>query len=191
MTTTEIPAVEDALEADAKALAATPSGIGTFEVDNAIRAYEKQGAERRDRDFRLSGEQRAALVQLSRGSLVAIEGLPGVGKTIIQGAVRTLGEQLGREVVGLTLSQAAAERLESEAGFCCVNTARARIATRPSFPRRVSSLWTRPRWSIPVPTPRFYSSPAHAAALFWRSATCGNSSRSTSERRFGSFARLP
>ena len=68
-----------------------------------------------------------SLQQLSRASLVAIEGLPGVGKTTIQGAVRVLGEQLGREVVGLTLSQAAAERLEAEAGFRCVNTARARI----------------------------------------------------------------
>ncbi len=65
--------------------------------------------------------------KLSQGSLIAIEGLPGVGKTTIQGAVRVLGEQLGREVVGLTLSQAAAERLESEAGFRCVNTARARM----------------------------------------------------------------
>jgi ATP-dependent exoDNAse (exonuclease V) alpha subunit len=134
MTTTEILAVEDALEADAKILAASPSGIGAFEVDNAIRAYEKQEAERRGRDFRLSGEQRAALVQLSRGSLVAIEGLPGVGKTTIQGAVRALGEQLGREVVGLTLSQAAAERLESEAGFRCVNTARASILEEGNSP---------------------------------------------------------
>ncbi len=82
---------------------------------------------RRGHVFRLSDEQRASLQQLSRASLVAIEGLPGVGKTTIQGAVRVLGEQLGRKVVGLTLSQAAAERLEAEAGFRCVNTARARM----------------------------------------------------------------
>ena len=74
------------------------------------------------------------MVQLSRGSLIAIEGLPGVGKTTIQGAVRALGEQLGCEVVGLTLSQAAAERLESEAGFRCVNTARARILEEGNSP---------------------------------------------------------
>jgi len=127
MTTTEIVSLEDALEADAKTLAATPSRIGAFEVHHAIRTYEQQEAERRGTLFRLSGEQRGALEKLSQGSLIAIEGLPGVGKTTIQGAVRVLGEQLGREVVGLTLSQAAAERLESEAGFRCVNTARARM----------------------------------------------------------------
>lgn len=127
MTTAEIVAIEDALHGDARRLAATASGIMPSEVDAAIRSYEQQEAVRRGRAFRLSDEQRASLQQLSRASLVAIEGLPGVGKTTIQGAVRVLGEQLGREVVGLTLSQAAAERLESEAGFRCVNTARARI----------------------------------------------------------------
>ncbi len=127
MTTTEILAIEDALDADARRLAATVSGITQPEVDAAIRSYEQQEASRRGYVFRLSDEQRASLQQLSRASLVAVEGLPGVGKTTIQGAVRVLGEQLGREVVGLTLSQAAAERLESEAGFRCVNTARARI----------------------------------------------------------------
>jgi ATP-dependent exoDNAse (exonuclease V) alpha subunit len=127
MTTTEILAIEDALDADARQLAATASGITQPEVDAAIRSYERQEALRRGHVFRLSDEQRASLRQLSRASLVAIDGLPGVGKTTIQGAVRVLGEQLGREVVGLTLSQAAAERLEAEASFRCVNTARARI----------------------------------------------------------------
>lgn len=127
MTTTEIMAIEGALHADARRLAATASGITQSEVDTAIRSYEQQEAARRGHAFRLSDEQRVSLQQLSRASLVAIEGLPGVGKTTIQGAVRVLGEQLGREVVGLTLSQAAAERLEAEAGFRCVNTARARI----------------------------------------------------------------
>ena len=127
MTTTEIVAIEEALNADARLLAATASGITPSAVDNAIRCYEQQEASRRGHAFRLSDEQRASLQQISRASLVAIEGLPGVGKTTIQGAVRVLGEQLGREVVGLTLSQAAAERLEAEAGFRCVNTARARI----------------------------------------------------------------
>ena len=127
MTTIEILAIEDALAADGRCLAATASGITQSEVDAAIRSYEEQEASRRGHPLRLSDEQRASLQQLSRASLVAIEGLPGVGKTTIQGAVRVLGEQLGREVVGLTLSQAAAERLEAGAGFRCVNTARARI----------------------------------------------------------------
>ncbi len=127
MTTTEIVAIEDALDADARRLAVTASGIMPSEIDAAIRSYEQQEIARRGHAFRLSDEQRAALQLISRASLVAIEGLPGVGKTTIQGAVRVLGEQLDREVVGLTLSQAAAECLESEAGFRCVNTARARI----------------------------------------------------------------
>lgn len=138
MTTTEIVAIEDALDADARLLAATASGIIPTEVDTAIRSYEQQETARRGHAFRLSVEQRVSLQQLSRASLVAIEGLPGVGKTTIQGAVRVLGEQLGREVVGLTLSQAAAERLESEAGFRCVNTARVRIleeGNNPVIPR--------------------------------------------------------
>jgi hypothetical protein len=127
MTTVEVLAIEDALDADAKALAEKPSGILVSEIDDAIRAYESQQTSRCQKSFVMSEEQRGALRQLSRSSLVAIEGLPGVGKTTIQGAVRILGEQLGREVVGLTLSQAAAEQLESEAGFRCVNTARARM----------------------------------------------------------------
>jgi hypothetical protein len=127
MTTKEIVGIEECLKDDAAALASATSGIAGREIDGAIREYERQESSRRKAPFRMSNEQRMALQQLSRASLVAIEGLPGVGKTTIQGAVRVLGERTGREVVGLTLSQAAAERLESEAGFRCVNTARARI----------------------------------------------------------------
>ncbi len=127
MTTTEVLAIEDRLENDAKALARSGSGLTRGDIDRAITAYEAQESTRRAEHFELSTEQRDALHGLSRGSLVTMDGLPGVGKTTIQGAVRVLGEQTGREVVGLTLSQAAAERLELEAGFKCVNTARARI----------------------------------------------------------------
>ncbi len=127
MTTTEVLQIEDKLAADAATLAATPSPLTRFDIDDAITAYEREESNRRLTPFRLSAEQRDALRRLSCGSLVAIDGLPGVGKTTIQGAVRLLGEVTGREVVGLTLSQAAAERLEAEAGFHCVNTARARI----------------------------------------------------------------
>lgn len=127
MTTTEILRIEDRLRNDATALASTSSGIARFKIDDAIQECERQESARRKAPFKLSNEQRVALQQLSQASLIVIEGLPGVGKTTIQSAVRVLGEQTGREVVGLTLSQAAAERLESEAGFRCVNTARARI----------------------------------------------------------------
>lgn len=127
MTTTEILRIEDRLRDDARALASTLSGVARFEIDDAIREYERQESVRRGASFAMSSEQRIGLYQLPGGALTVIEGLPGVGKTTIQGAVRVLGEQTGREVIGLTLSQAAAERLESEAGFRCVNTARARI----------------------------------------------------------------
>ena len=127
MTTQEILGIEDCLRDDASIMASRPSGIARFEIDEAIREYERQETARRNAPFRVSSGQLSALSLLSQGSLVAIEGLPGVGKTTIQGAVRVLGRRTEREVVGLTLSQAAAERLESEAGFRCVNTARARI----------------------------------------------------------------
>lgn len=134
MTTVEVLCIEDLLRNDATALAFTAPGVTRFEVDYAIREHERQEFTRRGAPFKLSDEQRIALQMLSRASLVAIEGLPGVGKTTIQGVVRVLGEQTGREVVGLTLSQAAAERLESEAGFRCVNTARARILEEGNSP---------------------------------------------------------
>lgn len=139
MTTIEVLEIEDRLEADARTLATTPSGLDLADMDNAIALYEAEESTKRNAIFRLSSEQCEALRRLSRGSLVAIDGLPGVGKTTIQGVVRMLGELAGREVVGLTLSQAAAERLESEAGFRCVNTARARILEEgqvPVIPRR-------------------------------------------------------
>ncbi len=134
MTTTEVLAIEDRLDSDARVLAATGSGITTGDIDRAIIEYETQESAKRGGRFELSTEQRAALEALAQGSLVVMDGLPGVGKTTIQGAVQVLGEQTRREVVGLTLSQAAAERLESEAGFKCVNTARARILEEGRIP---------------------------------------------------------
>ena len=123
LTTTEILRVEDRLHDDAKDLVSRPSGISAKQIDKAINHYEKH----QKNGFRLSDEQCQALHLLERGSLVTIEGLPGVGKTTIMSAVRELADAQHKEIVGLTLSQAAAERLESEAGFACVNTARARI----------------------------------------------------------------
>jgi hypothetical protein len=127
MTTTDVLQIEDRLAEDAHALAHTASGITKEQIDAAISAYEAEASGSLGKRFQLSGEQRSALYGLSRGSLSAIEGLPGVGKTTCMSVVRILGEQSGKEVVGMTLSQAAAERLEGEAGFACVNTARARI----------------------------------------------------------------
>lgn len=134
MTTTEILDIEDQLRDDAIALARTPPGIDRGDIEKAISLYEDEKAIGAGRPFRLSSEQREALLRLANGSLSVVEGLPGVGKTTIQGAVRALGEMTDREVVGLTLSQAAAERLESEAGFHCVNTTRARILEEGNWP---------------------------------------------------------
>ena len=134
MTTTEVLDIEDLLAADARALATTASGLNPDDVDRATALYEAQETAKRSKAFSLSSEQRDALRRVACGSLVAIDGLPGVGKTTIQGVIRVLGELAGREVVGLTLSQAAAERLESEAGFRCVNTARARILEEGRIP---------------------------------------------------------
>jgi len=127
MATTEILEIEDRLADDAHALAATDSGITVGQIDAAIATYEAEQSKKIGKAFHLNEEQKNALLGISRGSLLSIEGLPGTGKTTVMGVVRVLGEQTGREVVGITLSQAAAERLESEAGFRCVNSSRAAI----------------------------------------------------------------
>ena len=129
MTTTEILDVEQRLHDVAIILAQHASGISKNDVERAISVFEN-AASNDGKVFRLSDEQRDALRLLERCSLTAIEGLPGVGKTTIMSGVRTLAQMQERQVVGLTLSQAAAERLESEALFPCVNTARAAVMER-------------------------------------------------------------
>jgi len=126
-TTTEILEIEDRLADDARVLAATDSGITKEQITRAMATYEAEQSEKNGKTFHLNEEQKNALLGISRGSLLSIEGLPGTGKTTVMGVVRVLGEQTDREVVGITLSQAAAERLESEAGFKCVNSSRAAI----------------------------------------------------------------
>lgn len=126
-TTLEILAVEDRLASDAHALAHTGSGITREQIEREIATYEAEQAETLGKPFHLTGEQRTALLQIADGSLLSIEGLPGSGKTTVMGVVRVLGEQTGREVVGITLSQAAAERLQSEAGFLAINSSRAAL----------------------------------------------------------------
>ncbi|HET9394205.1 MAG TPA: AAA family ATPase [Candidatus Rubrimentiphilum sp.] len=125
-TTIEILKCEDQLAADARTLARRESGITRKEIDRAIKDLENERSER-GKTFRLNEEQREALHKLEAGSLVSIEGRPGVGKTTVMAALRHIGEQTDRDVVGLSLSQAAAERLAVEAGFATVNTSRARI----------------------------------------------------------------
>ncbi len=112
MTTTDVLRIEDQLRNDAVALTSTPSGLSECALEKSMAIYEEEQGVQRGLPFRLSPEQREALLRIASGSLTVIEGLPGVGKTTIQGAIRVLGELTGREVVGLTLSQAAAECLE-------------------------------------------------------------------------------
>lgn len=126
-TTTEVLGVENRLAQDAGILAQRPSGITIQQIDAAIGTYEALQCDKTGERYRLSSEQKNALYGLSRGSLLSVEGLPGVGKTTVMGVVRILGQQIGRDVIGLTLSQAAAERLQSEAGFRSINTARAAL----------------------------------------------------------------
>lgn len=75
--------------------------------------------------FALSAEQCAPLHGFASG-LIAIRGRAGTGKTTLQRTIREYADVCGKEIVGLTLAQAAAEELELAAGFRSINTARAR-----------------------------------------------------------------
>lgn len=104
--------------------------------EDAIRAMEEERSKEGE-VFKLSDEQASPLLDNSR--LVVVVGRPGVGKTTMMEVIRRdaeigyvdeNGKQIQRDIVGITLSQAAAERLETEAGFHSVNSARALLAER-------------------------------------------------------------
>ncbi len=78
------------------------------------------------RGFSPSPEQRTVLDGLQR-RLVWVQGEAGAGKTTIMEIVRRYGEATGRDVVGLTIAEAAARKLSHEAGFRAVNSARAQV----------------------------------------------------------------
>ncbi|TAM90896.1 hypothetical protein EPN42_05195 [bacterium] len=133
-TTAEIQGIEAGLADDARALAVREdTAWSPRDMAEAIsRAEEERG-------IHFSDEQRTALGLLGQGRLAVVQGDPGTGKTTIMQAVRHYADVQGRDVVGLTLSQAAAERLEIEAGFRSTNTARARVleeAGEEIMPRR-------------------------------------------------------
>ncbi len=130
MTTTGILDIEDRLAADAREIAGRQSGFARADIERAMTTHEAQMTEATGKPFRLSTEQRDALLMMERGSLSTIEGLPGTGKTTVMSVVRILVEQQGRQIVGITLSQPAAERLADEAGFRCVNASRSAILER-------------------------------------------------------------
>ena len=128
-TTREMLEVERLLAADAAALAERRDPA--FDADRRQQAIANMEAERSlgAAPFRLSSEQHEAL--LHPGQLVAIKGRPGVGKTVLMEAIRRDAESAGRKIQGITIAQAAAVRLEVEAGFECVNSAFALLADRP------------------------------------------------------------
>ncbi|MHB8704015.1 MAG: AAA family ATPase [Candidatus Tyrphobacter sp.] len=71
----------------------------------------------------LSCEQIAMLSHLDRKLLCAV-GDPGVGKTVGMKAVKAYADFLGRDCIGLTISQQAANRLREEASIETFNTSK-------------------------------------------------------------------
>lgn len=122
LTTVEMQRIESRLAVNAREL--TNAKDERYDEAAMRRAAAKMES---DRGFRLTDEQRDVLGHLDK-RLVVASGMPGVGKTTVMQAVREYADATGRRVVGLTLSSAAAERLELEAGFASINTARAAIA---------------------------------------------------------------
>ena len=120
-TTAEMKDVEARLAGHAHVLARAPGVWNADAMERAIGKLETADG------FSVSAEQRAALGTLEHGQLAVIQGKPGTGKTTIMKAVRLYAEATGRDIVGLTASQTAAERLSSEAGFKAVNLMRGRV----------------------------------------------------------------
>lgn len=118
--TQQIVDVERKALEDARSLAATPVRFDRRVMEAAITLVEQR------RGHALSAEQRELLSHLDR-QLVVGQGRAGTGKTTVMEVVQVYGRLMGREVQGLTLSQAAAERLQHEAGFRSVNTTLGRM----------------------------------------------------------------
>jgi hypothetical protein len=128
-TTREMLEIEQQVADHALTLAQRPDP--TFSVtrrDAAIAAMETERSTPAEA-FQLSDEQREALSK--SGGLVVILGRSGAGKTTAMEALRRDAEAAGRPIRGVTIAQAAALRLEVEAGFGCVNTAFALLADGP------------------------------------------------------------
>lgn len=127
-TTREILATESALATVAGKLASTADQHFAAErLEASIREMEmERTTQLRSRgavdEFRLSSQQRELIGRLQK-RLVVCQGIAGAGKTTVMEVVRRYADATNRSVVGITLAQAAAERLENEAGFVSVNSA--------------------------------------------------------------------
>jgi hypothetical protein len=128
-TTREMLAIEQEVADLARELAQRPSA--SFSAPRRAQAIAEMEKERSvpGKPFALSTEQRTA-VSL-HGGLVVVLGKSGSGKTTAMEALRRDAEAAGRPIRGVTIAQAAAIRLEVEAGFGAVNTAYALLADGP------------------------------------------------------------
>ncbi|MHB8355390.1 MAG: AAA family ATPase [Vulcanimicrobiaceae bacterium] len=111
-------ALADEVAEMARGLACKDKKFDRQSLEGAVEAFTAT------RGYGPSPEQRAVLDGLRR-RLVWVQGEAGSGKTTVMEIVRRCGEATGREVVGLTIAEAAARKLSQEAGFRTVNSARA------------------------------------------------------------------
>ena len=117
--TREMVSVENRLAEHARVLASRRFAFDPIALDAAIKIVEKDLG----KGAKLSDEQRGMVSHFDRGLTVA-EGDPGTGKTVGMRVAQKYAESIGKEIVGLTTSQAAAQRLQSETGIRTYNTAK-------------------------------------------------------------------
>ncbi|MFY2764357.1 MobF family relaxase [Arenimonas sp. MALMAid1274] len=89
-------------------------------VDAAIEAYEQR------KGFTLSGEQRRAVEHLAHdsGGVAVLEGFAGTGKTTVSDCYSEAFKAQGFRMLGVCVSNAAAQKLEHESGMPCVSVAK-------------------------------------------------------------------
>ncbi len=116
-TTAEIDAIEGDLATRFDSMAsARDEAFDQSAIDKAIAKVERRWG------ITLDDEQRSAL-GLLRGKLAVIEAPAGAGKTTIMAAATIYAAATNRDIVGITIGQAAAERLTAESGMRAMNSA--------------------------------------------------------------------
>jgi hypothetical protein len=113
-TTREMLEIEQQVAEHARTLARRPDPAFSAPRRDAAIADMESDRSKPSEPFRLSDEQRDALSK--SGGLVVILGRSGAGKTTAMEAIRRDAEAAGRPIRGVTIAQAAAMRLEVEAG---------------------------------------------------------------------------
>jgi len=116
-TTAEIDVIEGDLATRFDPMAnARDEAFDQAALDKAIAKVERRGG------ITLDDEQRSAL-GLLRGKLAVIEAPAGSGKTTIMAAATIYAAATNRDIVGITIGQAAADRLTAESGMRAMNSA--------------------------------------------------------------------